>query len=53
MERNILEISETSNQDQKSPNDPKGQSPSQTDTRTISHRHWITQSSLQEEGEML
>ena len=42
MERNISAIADTSNQDQKSPDDQKRQSPSQEDTRITLHRQWIS-----------
>ena len=38
MEKNTSEIADTSNLDQMSPDNPKGQSLSQADTRTISLR---------------
>ena len=42
MERNTSEITDTSNQDQKSPDDQKGQSPRQEDTSISLHRQWIS-----------
>ena len=53
MERNTSEIADTSISDQMSPDDQKGQSPSQADTRTISLRTMDKSIFIWEEGEML